>query len=201
MRAVLAATRPLGHPDRMTLAAAVLSGGKSSRMGVTKALVQFDGQAMAERVLDAARSVGADPVVLVGGDETELASLSAPVVDDLFPGEGPVGGLLTALGHVSDAADRVLVLGCDLAELDATVLVPLLEAEAGDGFSQVWVAASDRIEPMCAIWSIDAHARIQEMFDAGERSLRSVIRELPHVLVTVDPERLANINTPEQLPR
>lgn len=184
----------------MTLAAAVLAGGRSSRMGSTKALIEIDGRRMADRVLDAARSVGADPVVVLGGDRTELAVLSAPVVPDRYPGEGPVAGVLGALQHFEGIAERVLVLPCDLADLQAATLLPLVEAEAGDGFSKVWVAANDRLEPMCAIWSVDATARVQELFDAGERALHVVIGELPHVAVTVDPAGLTNINTPDQLP-
>ena len=185
----------------MTLAAAVLAGGRSSRMGRTKALIEVDGRAMADRVLDVARSLGADPVVILGGDPRELSELSASVVPDRYPGEGPVAGVLGALRHFEGVADRVLVLPCDLVDLDAATLLPLLEAEAGDGFSQVWVAATERLEPMCAIWSVTAADRVQERFDAGERALHAVIGELPHVAVTVDPAGLTNINTPDQLPR
>ncbi len=184
----------------MKLAAVVLAGGQSHRMGRTKALVEVDGRPMADHVLDAVRSVGADPVVVVGGDRVELAALSAPVVADLSPGEGPVGGVLTSLRRFAGEATHVLVVACDLPDLDTRTLMPLVEACAGDGFSQVWVAAGDRLEPMCAIWSVDAAERIEELFDAGERALHAVIGELPHVAVTVDPSGLANINTPGQLP-
>lgn len=169
-------------------------------MGRTKAVIDVDGRAMADRVLDAARSVGADPVVVVGGDAHELAGLSAPVVADRYPGEGPVAGVLRSLQHFDGVADRVLVLACDLVDVDDSTLLSLIEAEAGDGFSQVWVAATDRLEPMCAIWSRDAVDRIQACFDEGERALHAVIGELPHVAVTVDPAGLRNINTPDQLP-
>lgn len=168
-------------------------------MGQTKALIEIDGRAMADRVLDAARALGADPVVILGGDASELVVLSAPVIPDRYPGEGPVAGVLGALRHFEGVADRVLVLPCDLAHVDADTLLPLIEAEAGDGFSQVWVAATERLEPMCAIWSIRAVDRIQERFDAGERALHAVIGELPHVAVTVDAAGLANINTPRDL--
>ena len=168
-------------------------------MGRTKALIDVGGTAMADRVLDAARSLGAAPVILLGGDAGELADLDAPVVPDLYPGEGPVAGVLAALRHFTGVTERVLVLPCDLAHVDADALAPLVEAEAGDGFSQVWVAATDRLEPMCAIWSVRTVDRIQELFDSGERALHAVIGELPHVAVTVDAVKLANINTPGDL--
>lgn len=169
-------------------------------MGRTKALIEVDGRAMADRVLDAARALGADPVVILGGDPVELAVVNAPVIADRYPGEGPLAGVLGALHHFEDVADRVLVLPCDLAHVDAATLLPLVDAEVGDGVSQVWVAATDRLEPMCAIWSVQALDQIQERFDAGERALHEMIGELPHVAVTVDPAGLVNINTPDQLP-
>lgn len=185
----------------MRIAGVVLAGGASRRMGQTKALIDVDGTAMADRVLDALRSVGADPVVLVGGDADELAPLSAPVVPDLYPGEGPVGGVLSALEHLAglDVVDAALILPCDLSDVNAEILLPLLEAAAGDGHSRVWVAATDRMEPMCALWSLAARGTVREQFVAGQRTLHRVIAELPHTTVTVEPRALRNVNRPEDL--
>ncbi len=174
-------------------------------MGRTKALIEIDGRAMGDRVADALRAVGADPVVLVGGDPVELDVLSAPVVPDRFPGEGPVGGVLTALDHLAartgpDTLDATFVLPCDLADVTADALWPLLEAAAGDAHSRVWVAATDRMEPMCALWSIQARGVVRERFVVGERALHRVIAELPHTTVTVDAAALRNVNRPEDLP-
>ena len=185
----------------MRIAGVVLAGGASRRMGQTKALIDVDGTAMADRVLDALRSVGADPVVLVGGDADELAPLSAPVVPDLYPGEGPVGGVLSALEHLAglDAVDAALILPCDLSDVSADILLTVLEAAAGDGHSRVWVAATDRMEPMCALWSLAARGTVREQFVAGQRTLHRVIAELPHTTVTVEPNALRNVNRPEDL--
>jgi molybdopterin-guanine dinucleotide biosynthesis protein A len=170
-------------------------------MGQTKALIDVDGRAMADRVLDTLRAVGADPVVLVGGDALELAALSAPVVPDLYPAEGPVGGVLSALDHLAalDSVDAALILPCDLCDVTTEVLFPLIEAAAGDGHSRVWVAAADRMEPMCALWSLTARGTVREQFVAGERALHRVIAELPHTTVTVDAPPLRNVNRREDL--
>jgi molybdopterin-guanine dinucleotide biosynthesis protein A len=156
---------------------------------------------MADRVIDALRAVGAEPVVLVGGDADELVALSAPVVTDRYPGEGPVGGVLSGLDHLagSGAVDAALILSCDLADVSSDVLWPLVEAAAGDGRSQVWVAATDRMEPLCALWSLAARGTVRERFVAGERAVHRVIAELPHTTVTVDAPALRNVNRPEDL--
>ena len=185
----------------MRLAGVVLAGGRSRRMGRNKALIDIDGQPMAARVVDVLRALGADPVLVVGGDPDELASIGAPVVSDEMPGEGPVGGVLTALDHLAalDLVDAALILPCDLPDISAIALDPLVEAAAGDAHSRVWVAATDRMEPMCALWSLAARGTLRERFAAGERALHRVIAELPHVTVTVDPAALHNANRPEDL--
>jgi len=183
------------------IAGVVLAGGASRRMGETKALIDVDGTAMADRVLDVLRAVGGDPVVLVGGDADELATLSAPVVPDMYPGEGPVGGVLTALEHLAslDAVDAALILPCDLCDVTTDTLWPLVEAASGDGHSRVWVAATDRMEPMCALWSLAARGVVRDQFVAGQRALHRVIAELPHTTVTVEARALRNVNRPEDL--
>ena len=182
------------------LAGAVLAGGRSRRMGRTKALIEIDGVAMADRVLAALRGVGARPVVVCGGDERELAPLGAPVVADPHPGEGPVGGVLGALGHLGPLADSVAVLACDLGLVDATTLAPLVEAAAGAP-GRLVVARTDRLEPMCAIWPSALRGDVAERFRAGERALHRVVAALDPVEVALDPDGLANINAPGDLPR
>ena len=185
----------------MRIAGVVLAGGASRRMGRTKALIDVEGTAMADRVLDTLRAVGAEPVVLVGGDADELATLSAPLVPDGYPGEGPVGGVLSALDHLAalDTVDAALILPCDLSDVTTDVLWPLIEAAVGDAHSRVWVAATDRMEPMCALWSLTARGTVRERFVAGERTLHRLIAELPHTTVTVDARALHNVNRPEDL--
>lgn len=189
----------------MTIACAVLAGGASQRMGRTKALIDVDGRAMADRVLDAARGLGIESLVIVGGDVDELEGLSAPVIEDLFPGEGPVGGVLSALDHFADSEpgvvpiESVLVLPCDLVDVTAEALWPLVEACAGDAHGRAWVAATDRLEPMCAIWAIEASAVVRRSFSGGERALHRVLGELPHTTVTIDAAALRNVNRPTDL--
>ena len=65
---------------------AVLTGGASRRMGRPKADIEVDGVAMAARVADAMVAAGALDVARIGDE-----------VADHHPGEGPLGGVLTAL--------------------------------------------------------------------------------------------------------
>ena len=94
---------------------AVLVGGSSRRMGEPKALIRVDGSAMVDRLGAVLRAAGCSRVVAVG--PTQLAG-QLEHVDDLYPGDGPLGGVLTALS-ASGSTPLVCVVACDLMWLDA----------------------------------------------------------------------------------
>jgi molybdenum cofactor guanylyltransferase len=176
-------------------AGAVLCGGSSRRMGTDKALLEVDGVAMAERVARALTAGGCSPVAFVGGD-LSLNRFGRPVLVDRWPGEGPLGGVLTALMH-TDGAD-VVAAACDLPLLDGPTVGTLIAATNPD--VDVVVASSDRLEPGLAWWSGGARQRIEQLWDAGVRALHEVITELRSVEIPVDPAVLRNVNAPSDLP-
>ncbi|MFK8026109.1 MAG: molybdenum cofactor guanylyltransferase [Ilumatobacter sp.] len=199
-----------GAAATMRTAGVVLTGGASRRMGRDKALVEVDGVAMADRVSDAMRRCGADPIVLYGGEPAERTALSAPNLPDRFPGEGPLGGVLGAMLDLTAPGDptgtndatpitHALIVACDHADVDASTLRSLIDEAAGDAVSSVWVAATDRLHPTCAVWSLAAIDAISAAFAGGERALHRAIRQLRHVAVTVPDRTMANINTPDDL--
>ncbi|MET0325634.1 MAG: NTP transferase domain-containing protein [Ilumatobacteraceae bacterium] len=177
-------------------AGAVLCGGASRRMGTDKAFVEVDGVPMAERVAAALAAAGCAPVAFVGGDGALLARLGRPVYDDRWPGEGPVGGVLTALVELDD---DVVVAACDLALLGERS-VQLVVAEAARApAADVVVATTDRLEPGLALWRRKARSAVDEQFRSGTRALHRLVGALASVTVAVDPVELRNVNTTADL--
>jgi molybdopterin-guanine dinucleotide biosynthesis protein A len=173
-------------------------------MGRTKATLEVGGRAMADRVADALRSAGIRTVTLIGGDPVELGALSSPVIADRHPGQGPVGGVLTALENARIAVDHhgveaVVVVSCDLVDLDGDTVVSLVDARTAEPGRDVWVADTGRIEPMCALWGLSALAEVSIAFADGERTLHRVIRSLDHRTVSVASGPLRNVNRPDDL--
>jgi molybdenum cofactor guanylyltransferase len=183
-------------------AGAVLCGGASRRMGTDKALVEVDGVAMAERVARALEAAGCAPVAFVGGDEAGLGRFGRPFHPDRWPGEGPLGGVLTALvdvgGEVVVGGD-VVVAACDLPFLDASTIDRLLAA-AAPGID-VAVATTDRLEPAVAWWSDSARPAIEGAWGDGLRALHEAVARLRMVAVPVEPDALRNVNAPADLGR
>ena len=169
-------------------------------MGADKALIEVAGVAMAERVARALAAGGCAPVAFVGGDASRLARFGRPVHADRWPGEGPLGGVLTALALAG--GDDVVAAACDLPFLDgATVATLLATATSGDAeHVDVVVATTERIEPALAWWSASARAAISRHWNLGGRALHEAIAELRSMEVPVDPASVRNVNAPADLP-
>ncbi len=180
----------------------MLCGGASRRMGRDKALIEVDGTSMVLRVVAALRAGGCEPVVAIGGDRAALEQLGIVVVDDLFPGEGPLGGVITALA--GSPADLVVVASCDLPHLTGATVGSLVAAMEGDQSTttpEVAVAVTDRPHPTCAAWRPGTLPTLRRVFDGGERRLTAAIAELRAAEIQADAQDLANVNTPGDLPQ
>ena len=164
-------------------------------MGRDKAHVEVDGVAMAARVAAALRAAGCHPVFAVGGNQQALEAMGIEFVADLYPGEGPVGGVISALDAC--AAPAVVVVACDLPYLTAGTVSALIEAAV----AQVVVTVTDRVQPMCALWSHSALDVLRREFHAGERRLLAVLDQLETRQIPANPQDLANVNTPDDLPQ
>lgn len=185
------------------VAGAVLVGGRSTRMGRDKALIEIDGIPMARRVAEVLRLAGCHPVFAVG--PPELAA-GLDVVGDQHPGEGPLGGILTAL-HAAPL-QPVLVLACDLLWIDAVTVGAVLAAAAEVGLEpagspvtpHVFMACAARREPLCALWTPAARIELQRSFDAGERAVHRAAEHLVVREVQVGAQGVTNVNAPHDLP-
>ncbi len=181
------------------IAGAILAGGESRRMGRTKALIEVDGVPMVQRVAHALRAGGCGDIALVGGSSSELASLGLPVVTDDAPGEGPLGGVITALRHFA-AASQVLVAACDLPLLDAATVAEMLRVARAEPERAATVAQTDWVEPGLVVWNRASLGTLDALFAAGERAVHRVLGQLDTQLVRVEAEVLTNVNRPLDVP-
>jgi molybdenum cofactor guanylyltransferase len=184
----------------------VQAGGGSTRFGRDKALVQLAGQTMLARTVELVASV-CDSVQIVA-PTGKYTHPGATLLADRYPGEGPLGGILTALLAMQLASTTqswALIVSCDMPFLSEDFLA-FLGARASQGKSQVLVPESfSGLEPLCACWHASAFPSVQAAFDSGVRKVTEVMKRLPmevldeSVWKRFDTEgRLFwNINTPE----
>ena len=182
----------------------VLTGGSSTRMGQDKSLLKVHGVALAALVAAALSDAGASEVIAVGGDIASLASLRGidRAVPDLPPGEGPLGGVLTAFECALD--DVVVILACDTPQVGASTPAALVAGLFSDPQVAVsYAVVDDRIQPLTAAWRRSlAWEPLQAAFDQGVRAPRSVLGALTVSEVrTIAPEAVEDVDHPEDLQR
>lgn len=153
------------------VAAFVLAGGKSTRMGADKAFVEFEGRTLLARALELARSV-TDNVRIVGNAE-KFAEF-APVVEDVFRGCGPLGGIHAALR--ASAAALNLMLAVDMPFVPRELLEYLIARARASNVLAFVPRAAGGWQPLCAVYSrefadgaekalLDGHYKIDSLFD------------------------------------
>lgn len=127
----------------------VLAGGRSSRMGADKALVELAGRPLIAHALDALRAAGFEPAL--AGAHADLSSF-APVVPDAEPDRGPLGGVCAALERCE--AEMALFASIDMPLVPASAIEYLVRHAAltrkqitvysVNGFAQTFPAAIRR---------------------------------------------------------
>ena len=175
-------------------------------MGTDKALLEIEGEALAQRGRRALERAGCRPVRAIGGDAARLSALGLDVVPDLHPGEGPLGGIITALAALGADADIVVVLACDLVDADhravAAVCAPF-DRPGGELIDVVVPRSDTRRHMHHAAWRTGTLPTLTAAFFAGERAPRRVldllrVHELT-VASTLDPRWLADLDMPEDI--
>lgn len=186
----------MSDPDHSTpppVIGAVLCGGRSSRFGTDKALVELDGRPLAAHIVAALRAGGVDPVVAVGGSAG--AVLGIPTVPDRFPGEGPLAALATVLLYARSGL--VVVTSCDVPLLRGEDVASLTAAASPD---EAAVATTEgRPQPSLACWPGRFGPAVSGLVAAGRRAWRDALDVVPWTGVTVPPEAVADADTPEEL--
>ncbi len=164
-------------------------------MGRDKAYLPVSGGILAARVAEAVKAAAGN--VAFVGDPQRYAALGYPVVADLYPGEGPLGGILTALAQ--STADWNLVAACDMPGLTPGFLEVLLEAADGKPLDVLVPETNGGMpEPLCAVYHRDARAPMERAFQAGIRKVTAAFQGLRVAPYPVpDMTCFTNLNTPE----
>ncbi len=172
----------------------VLVGGRSTRMGRDKALLPFAGSTLAARVAAQVASA-AGCVTLVG--PMSYGRLGFSVTPDIFPGEGPLGGILTALQVTT--ADWNLVVACDMPAVSAGFLRELLAAaENLDADALVPASPGGRLEPLCAVYHRRSRQVLNHAFANGVRKIATALESVHMMRFPVaELAPFQNVNTPE----
>lgn len=188
------------------LAALILAGGQSSRMGQDKALIPIQGVPLLQRICAIAQQC--TPRVYVVTPHPERYPFLLPsgcqVIREVpLPGEpfphGPLVGFAQGLAQIR--SQWVLLLACDLPRLRAEVLQTWIEELAITETAQALLPHHPKgWEPLCGFYRIDCLPDLQRFIQQGGRSFQPWLAQMPvKALPLLDASLLFNCNTPQDL--
>ena len=184
------------------LTAFILAGGKSTRMGADKAFVMLHGHTLLAKALALARSVAGEVRIL--GDRAKFAAF-APVVEDVFPGCGPLGGIHAGLR--ASQTELNLMLAVDLPLISPEQLHYLVTRARGASAMVTAARANGGWQPLCAVYRREFAEAAEQALRAGKYKIDMLFA--PGCTQLVSEQELAdagfsdnifrNVNTPEEL--
>ena len=181
----------------------VLAGGKSSRMGSDKALLEIEGQTVIERQCQLLVPFCEQGVLIAGARSSELSNFSWPVVHDSSIDQGPLFGIVSALEHAESGS--AVILAVDLLAIGSADISAVLQACSQDVDSDfdVFFAQSRQdpsvhgAQPLFAAWRVESSLPVlRQQLEQGQRSVMKAWLALKRQEVLISDSHLVNINSP-----
>lgn len=164
--------------------AAILVGGKSSRMGSNKAFLELKGKTFIELQIDLLREIF-DDIFISANTSSEYEHLNLSIFKDVYPGKGPLGGIYTSL--INSSSLHTFMLACDMPFIGSELINHLKDLTKE--YDVVIPKSEKGLEPLHAFYS-------KKCIDPIKRSLEEdnlrITSFFPHVNVKI--VELDNLN-------
>ncbi len=192
-------TGPAGAPG---VTGAILAGGHSTRMGTNKALLRVGGVRLVDGAAAALRAIFPE-VLLVASDAEPYVGLGLPILPDLVPEKGPLGGIYTAVTAASHT--HTFCLACDMPFPNPGLIRFLAGLAAG--YDAVVPRTADGLQPLHALYGKGCLPAIRRQIEADRLKIdrlfeRVRVRYVDEAeLRSYDPglQSFWNLNTREDL--
>ncbi len=173
----------------------VLMGGKSTRMGKDKGLLDYHGKPQREYVYDLLSPLCEE--VYYSGRTEQFSEENTHKIEDRFINLGPMGGILSAM--MSQPERAWLVVACDLPFIDANTLQFLIQNRNPTKIATAFLDSQEQFpEPLIAIWEPKSYLTLYQFLSQGYSCPRKVlINSEIHLIKAPDSKVLMNANEPQ----
>lgn len=193
-------------------AGVVLVGGRSARMGTSKAALEWHGSSLLRRTLGVLTRSIEGPLVVVRAPGQPLPKIPPQVqlVEDPEEGLGPLQGVAAGLTALTGRACAAFICSTDLPFLHPAFVRRVLSALADD-LDVVLPIIRGYPQPLAAAYRITLAPRVSELVTAGDRRLallfqRCATLRLDDAALLADPalaaadpalDSVINVNSPD----
>lgn len=179
----------------------ILAGGKSTRMGRNKALLELNDRSFIQRISDEMNCFS--EVLLSAAERGIYEEFGLPVVYDIHREIGPIEGIYQILQHASE--EYVFICAADMPFLKKELVHYLAEHISSD-YDCYCLADEEHLHPLCAIYSKRMLPMIEKLIEEGEYRLRSILNRVRTKYISLEytcfeKKVVRNINTREEYRR
>lgn len=148
----------------------ILAGGKSSRFGRDKSLLELGGKRIVESTVEKCLPLF-DEVLISSNSESKFGIPGIKELSDTYKGMGPMGGMHSGLS--ASRNDAVFFAACDMPYFSTELAMELLKRAEGH---DICIARNEeKIEPLFGVYRKSLLPLITQLLEAGERSMRSLL--------------------------
>lgn len=182
----------------MKLSTGILAGGKSSRMGQNKALLQLNNVRFIDRIAE--ELSGFEETLISVASKGEYEDMGLPVVYDEHKDIGPMEGIYQILQNASE--EYVFICAADMPFIKKELVEYMAEFISSD-YDCYCLVDEDHIHPLCAIYSKKMLDVIKEQIESGNYRLLNVLRAVRTKYISLekscfDKRVVRNINTRQE---
>jgi molybdopterin-guanine dinucleotide biosynthesis protein A len=180
---------------------AILAGGKSSRMGQNKALLDMGGKALLQIMLERLKSLEAE-IFLIANDSETYQQFKLPIIPDKISDKAALGGIYTALLH--SKTEACFVLACDMPLIEAKLLRHMADSITEDALALV-PRFHQHPQALHSLYKKSCLKPLETALSQNQLKIRqffdSINIQYFEDYKTIDPNGLSftNLNTPQDL--
>lgn len=187
--------------NNIRLSTAILAGGKSTRMGQNKALLQLNDRRFIDHISDELSTF--DEVLISAATKGTYEELGFKVVYDEHAGIGPIGGIYQILKEAKE--EYVFICAADMPFIKKELVSYMAEFISSD-YDCFCLMDEDHIHPLCAIYSKKMLGVIEELIANGQYRLMNILngvrtKYIKLEMTCFDKKIVKNINTKNEYKR
>ena len=148
----------------------ILAGGKNSRMGTDKGLLEVEGRRIIDRIISSLQPEVDQIIIISNGDNYEY--LGYEVYSDIVKDCGPMGGIYTALSM--SPSEKNIILSCDMPFITKEAIQYILEDS--DDCDIVIPECYGNFEPLCAMYAKTCRNTFHQLLARGEWKLKDALK-------------------------
>jgi molybdopterin-guanine dinucleotide biosynthesis protein A len=186
-----------------TIAGAILAGGKSSRMGTNKALLQLDGRPLVAHIASTLQEIF-ERVILVTNDPSAYGFLGLEAFGDIYQECGPLGGIHSALVNAGSA--DIFVTACDtpFVTRDLVRYIVGLDSNAPARIPSL----NQQLHPLCGLYTHNCLPAIVDRLESRRLRVLDFVESIQAAVMPISPDLpfyrenlFSNFNAPEDYSR